>query len=556
MPVILTQREGGVGSGRAHLGVPSDGTYEDGLLSLTPSTSIADATDAINEVLADLAPAQPGTLANAELVNSATLYTGILPQGLSSNWYQDGKSAGDTLYDVINTSTLTLSSPNPSDIFGPGDEGFLIAKHNEAGAGLNIVARLDIEANFDETVLGPAVQDLTTWDNAGAGDVVADGVVLFSNSKGSLQVTWCGWHNNFNAWQRMNAALNINNLDEGFNSFRLTHNLVAGDKNSKISKVWYDDDTYTLSFSALPTVVENTINSSKYISGVRYYSLTDTFDISYTAENVFRKCYHISQVSNYRFEGKNSSVIKNPTSVPVYTDSFSISETISADRYDYYDIDTRLQVTLNHPWKASVSAQSASENRLYCGYGNVSTDKLEYCLDENYRLPNGAYDTVPTLTGQWNSQATLSGAQALVFNRHIEYPNVDLTSSLPSGNPNYTGFAGDCYYLRGFYDSDPHNNVDLEISGDFINGLSSLGSGDVNLEIKLPSQTGWLDAGKSYNVAVFTGSDGDGCLSSITGDVLNITFGTFSTSLSGGVIVIRVTFRNSNRYISYLSVGW
>jgi len=355
----------------------------------------------------------------------------------------------------------------------------------------------------------------------------------------------------------MNAQMEVVDLDEGFTSFALTQSLTAGERATLEYKLWYDNDTNSMAFSGTPTVVQNTLSSSKYISGVRYYSVGDTFDIAYTGLNVFRKCYHVSQVSMYRFEAQSSNVTRNPATVPHYTDSFVVSETITADRSNYHDLDTRLSAYLYHPWKTTSTATSASQNRLYCGYGNVSTAKSEYFRDENYRLPNGTYNVVPTLTGQWNSQTTLTNGQCLVYNERVQYPNHNLVGTLPTGNPNYTGFSGNQLYLRGFYDIAPHSNVTLTLGGfDTVNGLGQLGAGDVNIEVKLSTQTGWLDGGKLFSAATFTGIDGDGCKVSASGNTLALTFGTFSTANSGGLIVIRITFRNTNRYISSISVNW
>lgn len=553
MPVIFTRPSAG-GKGSDLLGQPTDGSF-DGLLDLDPTTRIPDAVDWINEILADLAPPMPGKLGGVTLVSNRTPVNGRLPSGLDSRWYQDGKSPGDTIA-VIPFNNLVLSSPDPSTRFGPGDKGFLLAGQNDGGVGMGAVASLDIEANFDSSVVGPAVQDLSTWDNQGSGDPCTNAKVLFDNSKGELEVTYCGWHNDFNAWQRMNARMNVSSLDEGFNSFLMSHQYSSTETSNEY-KMWYDNDTNGLAFASTPTIVQNTLNSSKYLSGVRYYTIGDTFDISYNALNVYRKCYHLTTVSVYRFDGQSANVTRNPATVPAYTDSLTVSETVVADRSNYYNLNARLAVNLYHPWKTTSSTNSSSENRLYNGYGNVSTAKAEYFLDENYRLPAGSYDSVPTLTGQWNSQTTLSNGECLVYNQRVQYPNHNLTSTLPTSNPNYTGFTGNQIYLRGFYDSAPHSNVVLTLSNLTVNThVSPIGTGDVNVEIKLPTQTGWLDAGTDYNAALFTGADGDGCKVSGSGSALSLTFGTFSTANSGGIIVVRVTFRNTNRSITGISVNW
>jgi len=564
MPVIFTKPVAG-GSGECCpgsvivLGIPSDGTYDDGLLPFDEYTFVSDAVDEINEVLVDLVPEPPDGLDGTDLVGSRPPCTGKLPTGLNSVWYQDGKVAGDTVSSIIINNSNVLSSINPSTRFNKGDEGTLIAKHNEGGAGLTVTGTLDIEANFDESVVGPAIQDLTTWDNQGTEDPVIDAIVTFSGGAGSLEVTHVGWHNDFNYWQRMNAQINATNLQEGFHGYVMTHSVPLGDQSTNEYKFWYDDDTNALSFSLSPSISENTLGSSKYISGVRYYSTGDTFDITYSGSNVYRKCYHISHVSRYRFDGESGLTDVNPVSVPHYTDDIGVAKIITIDRLDYYTTDARLAAYLYHPWKPSVSATSPSANMLVATCGGDNDAKHEYFCEENYRLPNGAYDTVPSgITGNWNSQTTLVDGQALVYNLRVQSANGshDFTTYLPAGNPDYSSFSGNQVYLRAFYDILAHSSVILTISSIGTSDLGALGSGNVNLEIKLPTQTGWLDAGTDYSAATFTGIDGDGCKVSMTNGSISITFGTFSSINSGGMFIARLTFRNTNSHCSYMAVNW
>ena len=565
MPIIFATPAGGGGEGGCCpgnviiLGVPSDGTYDDGLLPFDENTFVSDAVDEINEVLSDLVPAPPDELTGTNLVGNRTLYTGKLPTGLNSVWYQDGEVAGNTITRIIINNSITMSSADPSTRFNKGDEGTLIAKHNDGGSGLTVTGTLDIDANFDGSVVGPAIQDLSTWDNQGVGDPVINAVVTFSGGAGNLEVTHVGWHNDFNYWQRMNAKINATNLQEGFHGYVMTHSVPLGDQPTNQYKLWYDDDPNALSFSLSPSISENTLSSNKYISGVRYYSIGDTFDITYSGSNVYRKCYHTSYVSRYRFDGESSTTNVNPVITPHYTDDIGVSRIITIDRPNYYSTDARLTAYLYHPWKSSVQATSSSLNMLVATCGGDSTAKIEYFCEETYRLPNGSYDIVPgSITGNWNSQTTLINGQALIYNQRVQSANSshDFTSYLPTSNPNYSSFSGDQIYLRAFYNAAANSNSILTITSIGTSDLSPLGSGNVNLEIKLPTQTGWLDAGTAYSAATFTGIDGDGCQVSLVNGSVSITFGTFSTANSGGMIIARFTFRNTNADCSYMAINW
>lgn len=564
MPIIFATPAGGGGGECCPgnviiLGVPSDGSYDDGLLPFDENTFVSDAVDEINEVLSDLVPAPPDELTGTNLLGNRTLYTGKLPTGLNSVWYQEGEVAGNTISRIIINNSVTMSSIDPSTRFNKGDEGTLIARHNNGGSGLTVTGTLDIDANFDGSVVGPAVQDLSTWDSQGVGDPCTNAIVTFSGGTGNLEVTHVGWHNDFNYWQRMNAEINAASLQEGFHGYVMTHSVPTGDQSTNQYKLWYDDDSNGLSFSVSPSVSENTLSSSKYISGVRYYSTGDTFDITYSGINIYRKCYHTTHVSTYRFDGESSTSNTNPATTPHYTDDIGVAKTITIDRPNYYSMDARLDASLHHPWKTPVNATSPSLNMLVATCGGDNDAKHEYFCEETYRLPNGSYDTVPSgITGNWNSQTTLVSGQALVYNLRVQSANSghNFTTYLPSGSPNYSAFSGDQVFLRALYDTSSHSNGTISITGISTSDLGAVGAGNVNLEIKLPTQTGWLDAGKGYNNATFLGADGDGCQTSMTDGSVVVTFDTFTTANSGGMIILKFTFRNTSAYCSYIGINW
>jgi hypothetical protein len=567
------------------MGLPPDGALSDGILDIKETTPIVNVLDEFNELMNDLAPPQADPLTNVALAGTRTLRSGLLPSGLDTRWYQDGKVAGNSLVNVIEYDNLILSNGTgaPNDFAPPGtvpvtpdtsnsaqfrkgDQGLLIAKFNDGGAGLAVVATLDIEANFEENPPGtspprPPTQTLANWDYQGTGDPVTDGTVTFSNSKGNLQVTDVRWFNDFNRWQKMNALFNITALDEGFNSFTMLHAMPGGNEESAEYKLFYDDSIAdTLSFATAPTIVENTLASNKYLSGIRYYSTGDSFDINYVGSNVFKKIYHSSYVSRFRFEGldNNAYQIRNPQSVPVFTDTFTVNETIAINRSSYYDLNSILQAYLYHPYKASVNASTPNENRIVNTYGNVSTDTIEYFRDENHRLPDGSYDTAQTqgdLIGKWDSSQALVAGNALFYNEAVQMADINLSGTLPAGNPDLrratTGRTGNEVFVRGFYSSSANSGFTLKLAGLVLSDVGQVGQGNVNVEVKLPGgETGWLDAGKAFSGATFAGLDGDGCQTSVSGSDFTITFGTKSTANSNGVIIVRITFRVSGKSIT------
>jgi len=566
------------------LGLPPDGALSDGLVDLSDDSTVVYAVDEFNEILKDLAPPQSDPLTGVNLDNNRSLVTGRIPNGLSASWMDaESLSPGDQINNVITQDSLVLASgegsPNSweppgtvpvepattnSASFRKGDEGKLVAKHQIAAGAFDIVATLDIDANFKENPPGsspprPHVQDLSTWDAQGDGDPCTDAVVNFNNGKGTLQVTDVRWFNDFNKWQKMNAQLNISSLDPGYNKFSLLHQL-ASDEESSATEVYYANDSNGMLFSTEPTIVEASLTSSKYLSGVRYYSTGDTFTVNYAGDNVFSNVYHPSRCSMFRFEARASNDDRQPSTPPGVNDTYTINEVVAIDRTNYYDIDTRLSANFHHPYKPTISDQTVSENRLVNTYpNNRSTNLREYFTDENYRMEDGAFDSLPSsLTGNWDSTQVVGPGKAIVGGGSVpavRAGNFDLSGTLPVGNPNYTGRSGTEVYVRGFKSANANSGCTIELQGLTGSDVGVVGSGNVNVEIKLPTQTGWLDLGKAFNSSQFSGVDGDGCQTAVSGDVWTVTFGTFSTANCDGTIMVRITFLNTSRAITGIIVG-
>jgi len=74
------------------------------------------------------------------------------------------------------------------------------------------------------------------------------------------------------------------------------------------------------------------------------------------------------------------------------------------------------------------------------------------------------------------------------------------------------------------------------------------------IDIKLPTQTGWLSLNKNYDVITYQGVDGDGCLLRSQDQNFLFSTGRFSTARSGYVIIVRITINNSSPNVSYMEL--
>jgi hypothetical protein len=529
---------GGTGgsSSEFRLTYPTDGSWTDGLVPIHAGDRVDDAIDGINEILAELAPSPPAELSSFSV--SPVPVNGKVPNGLSTNW---SAATPGSQVSVLNSATLTINFA----AFGPGDTGTFLVYRNGT-----VLVILDIGSNFVEDSRS-GDQDLSLWDVQGSGNPITDGLITFTG--GSLQVLHCGIYNDFKKWQSILLRLMMTSvLIEGLNHFEFSH---VSDSEQRLSwEIYYDDDHSTLSFSSAPAIVEST-PSYAWLSGIRYYGLGSTFAVSFVATNCFKKTYHPTQVSQYSMPGL-SVVTRNPASVPVYTDDFSVSDSgVSLNASGVMNINARLSVTLRDPYGGSLTTQSSSENRLVDTCSQTSTDKAEYFKDEVYRLPAGSYSSVPSpITGQWDSSIALISGQAQCYNAQLVIPTINFTSGYLPSQPgrNYSLITGDSEYYRAFRANGvPHSSVTLTIPG---SPISSAGTG-MNVFVKLSGVTGWLDAGTMFSLVSFSGADNDGCLVSKSGNNYALTFGTFSTDQSGWMIIVKVVLRDTT-YMSSLVTNW
>jgi len=533
----------------APIETPTDGHWSDGLHQWETTHMIKDALDDLNETLSYLAPAQPGSMDGVAMVASGTTFlTGRLSDGNVN--YKPADPAGDASDYIIIDASFTVSPPSPSTLFNMADQGTLKGYINDTE-----VDTFDLAGNFVEA------------ERAGAQSYPPEDSAL-----NFITVTKVEWFNDFPAWQIGNCRINIDpsDLREGWNKIKLEHVDIGGDQATQEFDVFYDKGTLS-SVMTINSVTEKApIN--RYLSGVKYYGRGATFDADMIAGNVFDNTYHITSPIVYSstlntigsgiIDYDDSSV--SGVSDPPYRTEATMTvddKVLTVPSSNVRSPDSRLSAYARKVWSTSATVQSASENRLVDAYGITSDDENEYFDDENRRMPSGAYDSIPAnITGQWNSVLFLTNGMAQLFMGELIYPELDFsTGYLPSaGQPDYSAFSGNQVYYRAMYDSgDPHSSGILQLGGLVLADVAQVGTGNVNVEIKLPTQTGWMDLGKPFDSGTFTGADGDGCRVTVVGDQWSWTCGTFSTADSGWMIMVRITLRNDSKVITQLrEVNW
>ena len=116
------------------LGTPPDGSFTDGLLELSTTTTVCNVIDQFNELLSALAPAQGYALesidGSPEFTESGTTEFSAKIVGQASNPlnevnYEATDTNGGTRTDIINDRTFTLTTPDINT--GDGSVGWRFA---------------------------------------------------------------------------------------------------------------------------------------------------------------------------------------------------------------------------------------------------------------------------------------------------------------------------------------------------------------------------------------------------------------------------------------------
>jgi len=225
------------------------------------------------------------------------------------------------------------------------------------------------------------------------------------------------------------------------------------------------------------------------------------------------------------------------------------------------------------------SSGSIITNVLIDNMPASSTDTIENFDDEIKRLKSNLnYDLVSDVaSGTWDSvQSLIDGSSGhvdglqlidgkLIYPGNVgSYPSDFRTTSIANGSTfnnggtggtgrNYGPAAGTRYYYRYFKQLAPTTgNFVIKIDGSggtFVPVGTALTGNNIHVEIKAPTQTGWMDAYNDFVTATWT--DGTGARNATGGagrafaTNWGLTIGTKSTSSTAGYMIMRIAVGTS-----------
>jgi hypothetical protein len=484
-----------------------------GPLDWDSSTPVTTGLDQLNNLLGLVLPATPGDLTGSLTLSATTTYSAILPTGLSSTWYQGGYIAGNTITGYLTDSTYVLTSPSTSTAFKCGS-----TFAGDVGTVSNLI---DGTSDSSRNII----------DGAGtSGNLTIDSVSTYNT-----------------IWRRANAHINYTQSSEGYRSHQMRYQATAIDQTTSRTELWYDNINETPAFPSGISVTQHTLSSSRYLSGIQYYYIGDSFDATSSVTGIADKCIRPTNPISYVMSGISTQNVAINGASFAYNQQYDFTATNALTSSNVYSINARMIITATKPSGTTASSTSASENRLINTYStSYSTNCNIAMIDERYRWQlTTNFNLIPTNysnpTGDWTSSNALLNGNGQLYNNTWWYPNINYTSGyLPAQTANYSAFSGDQTIVWAC-NIGTHSSMNIIFTGINYTDISPVGSGSLNMEIILPTGTGWLDCGKSFG-------DGSGCRNDggSSGTTLALTFGTHSSSESSGVVFIRATLKDSS----------
>lgn len=483
------------GAAGGNLGTPTDGNFTDGFFEFQPgTTTVTDAIDDINELLAAIAPSKPGNLGGTTLTLSGTTqYSAKLPSGLGVEW--GAYTPGATISNLIVDNTYTLTSASTSDRFYGG----LLS---DAASGGTLVHYL----------------------NGSSGDSrdVSEGV----GSTGVLEITNISAYNTI--WRKVNARLNVAQAT-GLETHQIQHD-VSG--NSNITSLYYDDTHPAPSFSVAPSLLVSTA-LYRYLSGIQYLKEGSVIDVSFTAASgIFEKAYHPTAVATVAVPSA-TSVTANPASVPAVSDTFAETKQLTLLASNIENLSPLATVTLRKPDNQSHAETTPLPNGINTYASGASTTTADYFVDELRRLELGTDNA-------WDSSVALATG------------NLQVGGGLRHGiDGDYPGHGDiDAAWERKISATAKSNGV-LTFGGVTASQVLSYGTGQLNVFILLETDNIWFDLGLDFGLNNGDGS-GDSLANSkgarilASGSTLNYSFGTYNTGNNSNEYRLRVVYRGAH----------
>lgn len=310
-----------------------------------------------------------------------------------------------------------------------------------------------------------------------------------------------------------NWEVGTGDLNTGLNTIKIVHE-ISGEVFGETQELHYflENTSFAVSIANASFDVSSTSPTFKQLSGVNYH--TDvTVDFSVDIDNAYRNSYSAGKAIDF-------PVSRNVDLLPQQVPELEENETEDAqiNLSEQRDVlasrlvlrSPRAQLQIEDPIEGKKTSSKASNLELMLdGAEDLSTETTHVFETEDYRIdPEEDFDSIISI-GDYDSSNSIRddgeySNQLQVTDGKVVYPSVDYSQlqNGPSGNPDYSqNVTGQRQYYGFFKNERSVSNFVLEVNGigEIVSpGSLSPGTQVASVEIKAPTQTGWLDVNNFF----------------------------------------------------------
>lgn len=518
------------------IGTPTDGTYTDGLLPFDPNTTVANAVDDINEVLAGLAPPAAPVLdyidATTATAGVSGLYLGFGTGSASTSSYAPMSSSITSLPDVPFNNIYTTTN-------GSDGNRIRLGSFNTA-ASITVTLNNDVVSNgspflnypsnsFKANAVSSSGETYTLDLNGTAYTyTVPDSRSVASQAFGGTTATitltqaqtgsYPGTGQSFSTFRHRTGSVTIPAATwrTGSNFARISSS-IAGGPTTYID--WVFDPaaaqgSFNYAFNNFRTASVSA-TGIRWISGVPYYTAF-SYNVTGSITNYYKNTYNLSAKSFSSLGPAasffNSTPSTTPPSPTAVDDLWQINTTHTAAsgvRLLSQSLSSTLSITNDYSTnqKSGNTGAIITPTILLDNVADTVTDLFEPFILETRRVPSASYDTqnaASTALNTFPSGSSLGSSELLVYSGSVRYPKTGLNNGnfqnvayLAGSAPDYSAASGDRWYFRTFRNgvsADATFNIVITgVSTNFVTFGGSLTGDNIKIWIKNPGSTGWRD---------------------------------------------------------------
>ena len=543
-------------------------TYSDGLYKWSGSEQISEALDQVNVVLSALAPKPAKNIGESNIGIPANGSDGQL--NLPADYEAVGTLSGSSANSVSNDNLFSantysagsitgihrrlgirtksdLQLPQITDLIADGinyAEGAFKTELNSNGTSDTGVLKLML--NGSEI----ASYDLATGSTFSA---IGSGFTLSNATSASFPNG-----DTFDSFKHRTGSAIVKAADQrnGWNYLQVIYDYEGNSATAYQSQYidWVVDDGDAIAVSNTSLTVKQMSSDFSYISGLKYHT-GGTLTYAATIANLYSHTYSTGNVtfSTLLTSDYLTSALGNvPVSTPTSDSSLIISHDVDFKDSGVNLLGEQFGLRINnipHPVRSINNQGSALiSNILLHNKSSSSTDTFEDFVNENKRIKvSSILDTQQNVidvlasdpsTSRWDPTQDLTSSEynseLFVYDEKLQYPTGSYSSiTHPATQPDYSSLTGTREYLRAFKNDSggSKDNFNLQLSGNgtIIDTDSSLVGNQIQVLVKLPGKTAWLDIAKNF-LAGFIGEH------STSGQFYGAKGSTLSTNLNSNPV--------------------